>query len=73
MLHSGITDGATENVTPTHRALATVVSTDICDVAVCVTPVMLDAVATAPPELHVPVQMTLEFAPAATPIDWKTK
>lgn len=68
MLHSGMTEGATEKVTPIHRPLATVVSTDTLAVLVCVTEVSLDAVAIAPREVHLPVQITVEFAPAATPI-----
>jgi hypothetical protein len=64
-----MTDGATENVTPIHRPDATVVSTATLPVLVCNTWVELAAVAIAPPLLHDPVQTTLEFAPAATPID----
>lgn len=71
-LNNGITDGATEKVTPIHSPAATVVSTATLAVLVWSTHVSLAAVATAPPEDHLPVQMTLEFAPAATPIDRKT-
>ena len=67
MLHRGITDGATEKVTPIHKPLATVVSTATDAVLVCVTTVWLAAVATAPPLIQRPVHTTLELAPAATP------
>lgn len=49
-----MTDGATENVTPIHKPLATVVSTDTLAVLLCTTDVALDAVATAPPEVQMP-------------------
>lgn len=67
--HKGITDGATEKVTPIHNPLAIVVSTETLPVLVCVTVVALAAVAIAPNETHLPVQITEEFAPAATPRD----
>lgn len=65
--HSGITEGATEKVTPIHRPEATVVSTDTLPVLVWCTEVLLLAVAIAPSEPQRPVQITVELAPAATP------
>jgi hypothetical protein len=47
--HFGMTEGATENVTPIHSALATEVSTDAVAVPPTTTAVALAAVATAPP------------------------
>ena len=57
-------DGATLTVMPIHKPDATEVSTETAaPVVQCATDVWLDAVATAPPLSHLPVQMTVELAP----------
>ena len=64
MCHCGINDGATENVMPIQRPDATEVSTEIAaPVVQCNTDVSLAAVATAPPEDHMPVHIAVELAP----------
>ncbi len=69
MCHSGMTDGATLNVMPIHRPVATEVSTVMAaPVVQCVTVVWLAAVATAPPDNQLPVQTQVDDD-APKPID----
>ena len=71
MCHCGMTDGATLKVTPIHKPDATDVSTLVA-VGPLITSVTLAAVATAPPDVQLQVNIAVEFAPGR-PIERMTR